>query len=114
MLSKSLELITQAKDLQEESAVLAWSARTTATGFVLTELKVGLQFIEMARHSYQQNKHSTGHRQETEAIKAHRSVLKFLSHADPTPEQLTIIDSNLADLEAAINHLNAISVKVCK
>ena len=105
MLSKSLELITQAKDLQEEAAVLAWSARTTATEFVLTELKLGLQFIAMARQSYQQNKHSTGHRQKTEAIKAHRSVLKFLSHANPTPEQLTIIDSKLADLEAAINHL---------
>ena len=105
MLSKSLDLITQAKQLQEEAAVLTWSAMTTATRFVLTELKLGLQFIAMARHSYEQNKHSAGHRQETEAIKAHRSVLKFLSHANPTPEQLTIIDSKLAELESAINDL---------
>ena len=88
---KSLELIRQAKDLQEEAAVLAWSTRTTATGFVLTELKLGLQFVTMARQSYQQNKHSAGQRQRTEALKAHRSVLKFLSHADPTPEQLALI-----------------------
>jgi hypothetical protein len=105
MLSKSLELITQAKDLQEEAAVLAWSARTTATEFVLTELKLGLQFIAMARQSYQQNKHSAGHRQKTEAIKAHRSAVRFQSHADPTPEQLTLIDSKLTELEAAIKDL---------
>ena len=105
MLSKSLELITQAKDLQEEAAVLAWSARTTATEFVLTELRLGLQFIAMARQSYQQNKHSAGHRQKKEAIKAHRSVVRFQSYADPTPEQLTLIDSKLAELESAINGL---------
>jgi hypothetical protein len=103
MLSKSLELIRQAKDLREEAAVLAWSTRTTATWFVLTELKIGLQFVAMARQSYQQNKHSAGHRQQTEALKAHRSVLKFLSHADPTPEQLALIDKQLAELEAAIS-----------
>ena len=108
MLSKSLDLINQAKDLQEESAVLAWSARTTATGFVLTELKVGLQFIEMARQSYQQNKHSAGHRQKMEAIKAYRSVLRFQSHADPTPEQQTLIDSKLAELQSAISDLRRI------
>jgi hypothetical protein len=105
MLSKSLELITQAKDLQEEAAVLAWSARTTATEFVLTELKLGLQLIAMARQSYQQNKHSAGHRQKTEAIKAHRAAVRFQSHADPTPEQLTLIDRKLTELEAAIRVL---------
>ena len=105
MLSKSLELITQAKDLQEEAAVLAWSARTTATEFVLTELRLGLQFIAMARQSYQQNKHSAAHRQKKEAIKALRSVVRFQSYADPTPEQLALIDSKLAELESAINGL---------
>ena len=105
MLSKSLELITQAKQLQEQAAVLAWSATTTATRFVLTELKLGLQFIAMARQSYQQNKHSAGHRQKTEAIKAHRSAVRFQSHADPTAEQLTLIDSKLTELEAAIKDL---------
>jgi hypothetical protein len=78
---KSLELIRQAKDLREEAAVLAWSTRTTATGFVLTELKVGLQFVAMARQSCQQNKHSAGHRQQTEALKAHPILCLFLGRS---------------------------------
>ena len=56
MLSKSLELITQAERSSGGGRGISLrSARTTATEFVLTELKLGLQLIAMARQSYQQN-----------------------------------------------------------
>jgi hypothetical protein len=85
-------------------------AKSIMTDLILTELEIGLQFAEFARHSLltRSNRVAAG-RQQDLAIRAYQAVEKFLPRSAPTNEQRKLINKQLAELKAAIADLENLS-----
>ena len=85
-------------------------ARSIMTELILTELKIGLQFAQLARDSFvAKTEPVAARRQQDGAIKAYEAVEKFLPRSAPTREQRTLINKQLAELKAAISELEDLS-----
>jgi hypothetical protein len=80
-------------------------AKSIMTDLIVTELKVGLQFAELAHDSFLTKSNSAGRRQQDFAIRAYQAVEKFLPRCAPTGEQRTLIEKQLVELKAAISDL---------
>ena len=92
------------KAVERHPAILP-QAKSVMTELVLTELKVGLQFAEVARDSFARKLPSSGRKQQAAALQACQAVEKFLPRCDPTAEQRNLIEKQLAELKTAISKL---------
>ena len=84
-------------------------AKSIMTDLILTELKVGLQFANLARDSFLTKSYSAGRRQQHMAVRAHDAVVHFFPRSAPTNEQRTLIEKRLAELKTAISSLENLS-----
>ena len=85
-------------------------ARSIMTELILTELKIGLQFAQLARDSFVAKSNPVAaRRQQDGAVKAYQAVEKFLPQSAPTSEQRAMIEKQLADLKTAISELRDLS-----
>jgi hypothetical protein len=84
-------------------------ARSVMTDLILTELKVGLQFAELARDSFVNRSNFAGRRQQDCAARAYQAVEEFLPRCAPTKAQRLLIEKQLADLKTAISKLENLS-----
>ena len=86
-------------------------ARSIMTELILTELKIGLQFAQLARDSFLTKSNSAARRQQDCALRAYQAVEKFLPRSAPTSEQRAMIEKQLAELKTAISDLDNLSRK---
>jgi len=85
-------------------------ARSIMTELILTELKIGLQFAQLARNSFvAKTEPVAARRQQDGAVKAYQAIEKFLPRSAPTNGQRRLINKQLAELKAAISELEDLS-----
>ena len=99
------------KAVERHQDILA-QAKSVMTDLILTELKIGLQFVEFARKSFINRLPSSARRQQDSAVRACQAVEKFLPRCAPTTEQRTLIEKQLAELKMALYDLEILSKQI--
>ena len=85
-------------------------AKSIMTDLILTELKIGLQFAQLARDSFvAKSNPGAARRQQDPAVEAYQAVEKFLPRSAPTNEERRLINKQLGELKTAISDLEDLS-----
>ena len=98
--------IERSQRLRREAQNTIAALRGFWVDFLVRELELGIAFTRYAEDSRSQGREQACFSQKWIASQAYRTVQRFLSRANPTPEQRASIDLKLYELKARLKALD--------